>query len=471
MNTFENNRLLMTDSYKMSHFLQYPEDVRTVFSYIESRGGEYDEAVLFGLQAFLQRYWSTPITMSEVSMAERVCAAHGVPFNREGWNIILNECDGYLPLKIRAVPEGTPVPVKNVLVTVHNTNPRVPWLTSWAETQILRAVWYGSSVATVSRSIKRVIKDFLEETGDPAGLPFKLHDFGARGVSSPESAGIGGAAHLVNFAGTDTMEALEVIMDYYDDLDQQPFTMAGFSIPASEHSTMTSWGREGELDAFRNMIKQNGKPGALFACVSDSYNIWAALDMWKQLEPEILASGGTLVVRPDSGDPVDTPVRVAQRLIELFGSTTNSKGYRVLPDHIRVIQGDGVDLNSITEILTRLRALGISADNIAFGMGGALLQKVNRDTQKWTMKCSAVVLANGEVREVFKDPISDPGKASKRGVLDLVRDEEGNHLTTVVGPEPVQDAPNSNSELVTVFCEGTVLNNTNITEIRKRAEL
>lgn len=469
MNRYENNRLLMTDSYKNSHFLQYPDDVQIVFSYIESRGGEFDEAVMFGLQAFLDRYWSQPITQQEVNAAQRVSAMHGVPFNREGWDIVLNEHDGYLPLEIRAVPEGTVVPVKNVLVTVHNTDARLPWLTSWAETQLLRAVWYPSTVATLSRSIKRVIKRSLERTGDVAGLPFKLHDFGARGVSSADSAAVGGAAHLVNFQGTDTMEALEFIMNFYDDRSLQPMTMAGFSIPASEHSTITSWGQQGELDAYRNMILKNGKPGALFACVSDSYDIWSALEMWKQLEPELLATGGTLVVRPDSGDPVQTPVQVVLRLIELFGSTVNDKGYRVLPDHIRVIQGDGVDQDSIQEILDRLEAAGVSADCIAFGMGGALLQKVNRDTMKWAMKCSAVVLENGEVHEVYKDPITDPGKASKRGVLDLVRDSNGEFHTVTVDADTLQQA-NSNSELITVYKDG-VLKRTNITQVRQRAEL
>ena len=244
------NIILNSDSYKYSQFNQYPANTTGIYSYIESRGGKYDETVFFGLQAFIKEYLTAPITQDMIDEAELIITAHGEPFNRAGWEYILNEHNGYLPVRIRAVPEGTIVPVKNVLATIENTDPACYWLTSFLETALLRAIWYPTTVATNSREIKKLILDALEKTGDPTTIDFKLHDFGARGVSSLESAGIGGAAHLVNFMGTDTVEALLFARRYYN------ADMAGFSIPAMEHSTVTSWGRENEVASYRNMIKQ-----------------------------------------------------------------------------------------------------------------------------------------------------------------------------------------------------------------------
>jgi nicotinamide phosphoribosyltransferase len=265
----------------------------------------------------------------------------------------------------------------------------------------------------------------LEKTSDDLDqIAFKLHDFGARGVSSHESAEIGGVAHLVNFLGSDTVEGILAANKYYH------HPMAGFSIPAAEHSTMTSWGRDHEVDAYRNMLKQFAKPGSIVAVVSDSWDIMnAASNIWgRVLKEEVIKSGATIVVRPDSGDPMVVPINVIEALGEKFGYTYNTKGYRVLPSCIRVIQGDGIDVDSLPKILNNLNSFGWATDNIAFGMGGGLLQNVNRDTQKFAMKCSSVTV-NGKDREVYKDPITDPGKVSKKGELALVC--EGNEWKTV----------------------------------------
>ena len=203
-----NNIILNSDSYKYSQFNQYPENTTVIYSYIESRGGLYDATVFFGLQMFLKEYLCQPITQDNIDEAELVITAHGEPFYREGWEYILREHNGYLPVRIDAVPEGTVVPVKNVLATIYNTDPKCYWLTSFLETAILRSIWYPTTVATNSYENKKQILESLKKTGDPESIGFKLHDFGARGVSSFESAGIGGAAHLVNFMGTDTVTAL-----------------------------------------------------------------------------------------------------------------------------------------------------------------------------------------------------------------------------------------------------------------------
>ena len=407
------NIILNTDSYKVSMFKQYPAGTTGVYSYIESRGGRYDRTVFFGLQAFIKEYLLDPITQSDIDIADEILTAHGEPFNRAGWQYILDKHNGYLPVVIRAVPEGTVVPVKNVLATIENTDPECFWLTTWLETALLRAIWYPTTVATQSYTIKQVIADYLEKTGDPSGIDFKLHDFGARGVSSMESAGLGGAAHLVNFMGTDTVSGLLVAREYYG------AGIAGFSIPAAEHSTITSWGREGEVDAYRNMVNQFAKPGSILAVVSDSYDVYnAAEKLWGEaLRQQVIDSGATVVIRPDSGDPVEVNRNLIQILDRKFGSTVNAKGFKVL-NNVRLIQGDGVNELTIRSILGAFMALGYSADNIAFGMGGALLQQVDRDTQKFAMKCSSALI-NGVWVDVQKDPITDNGKKSKAGRVQL----------------------------------------------------
>lgn len=446
--------LLNTDSYKPSMFLQYPPNTTGVYSYIESRGGRFKNTVFFGLQGFIKKYLAKPITEAELDAADEIWTAHGEPFNRAGWNYILNKHKGYLPLVIKAVPEGTVVPTGNVLLTVENTDPNVPWLTTWVETALLRAIWYPTTVATQSRQIKELIKDYLVRTGDESTIDFKLHDFGSRGVSSLESAGIGGAAHLVNFKGSDTMAGILYAKEFYN------AGIAGFSIPASEHSTITSWGKEREVDAYRNMLKQFAKPGSLVAVVSDSYDIFnAAENLWGgELRQEVIDSGATVIIRPDSGDPLAVNVRLIKILAEKFGYTVNEKGYKVL-NNVRIIQGDGVNEATISAILGNFLLHGWSADNIAFGMGGALLQQLDRDTQKFAMKCSSAKV-DGQWVRVQKDPVTDSGKRSKAGRVTLYKDANG-FRSGVEDWEP--------SALVEVFRDGKLLNEISFDEVRQNS--
>lgn len=449
---FAKNLLLNTDSYKVSMFKQYPVGTTGVYSYIESRGGRYDRTVFFGLQAFIKEYLLEPITQRDIDTAATILETHGEPFNRAGWEYILNKHNGYLPVVIRAVPEGTVVPTKNVLATIENTDPECYWLTTYLETALLRAVWYPTTVATQSKYIKNIIKEYLEKTGDPSLIDFKLHDFGARGVSSMESAGIGGAAHLVNFMGTDTITGVLYAREYYN------AGIAGFSIPAAEHSTITSWGRDNEVSAYENMVKQFGKPGAIVAVVSDSYDIYnAASKLWGEtLRQSVIDSGATVVIRPDSGDPVEVNRRLVEILGEKFGYTKNAKGFKVL-NSVRLIQGDGVNELTIRSILGAFQAMGWSADNIAFGMGGALLQQVDRDTQKFAMKCSSVQI-NGKWINVQKDPITDSGKKSKAGRVTLFQNRDGTYYS---GVEDWME-----SALVEVFRDGKLTKEYTFEEVR-----
>jgi len=468
------NNILMTDSYKTSHYRQYPQGTQFVSSYIESRGidknvsfyRENEDPVMlfFGLQKFIRDLSLNPIKFKDIVDAEKLLTAHGVPFNRGGWEYIHREYNGRLPLKIFSIPEGTVLPLSLPLVSVINTDPKVPWLTSYIETALLRAVWYPSTVATNSWRIKQDIKKFLELSADNTeGLPFKLHDFGARGVSSAESAQIGGMAHLVNFMGTDTIEALVGANYYYNE------PVAGFSIPAAEHSTITAWGKDNEVQAFRNMLTQFGGIGKILAVVSDSYDIYNAVDnLWGGvLRDEVINNGATVVVRPDSGDPATVVLEVVERLMDKFGYERNSKGYKVLPDYLRVIQGDGVNRESINEILIALTGAYISADNVAFGMGGALLQEVNRDSFKFAMKASAAMVKN-EWRDVYKTTVTDPGKASKRGLVDTVLNpDDGYVFTARKSPELVGTG---NSIMRPVFYNGNIWNEETFAQIRARSE-
>lgn len=777
------NLLLDTDSYKASHWLQYPEGTTSMYSYLESRGGKFDSTLFFGLQYYIKQYLLKPITREDVFEAEEFFTAHGLPFNTTGFLRIVDKHGGFMPIKIKAVPEGTVVPTGNILMSVESTDPECFWVPSYLETLLMR-LWYPVSVGTVSWYCKKIIMEYLEKTStDPQGeVGFKLHDFGSRGVSSRESAGIGGAAHLVNFMGSDTVWGVKLANDFYN------HKMSGFSIPAcyddkteiltatgwklfsdlkdadkvaqfnpdetiefvvpekiithfhdgemyhfttksstasvdllvtpehrmlrksmvkneieifpaekvtfsqrnqwlqagkvvgtgkktglsdidrlkiafqadgsfasrpaytgarngtmpirfslkkerkqnrleeilrktgfdfsktrtaktgkkkdyfsywvavpievfdqfqktfdwikfgeissdwceefieelgqwdgcvlkgesmlysttndknahivqilgtlcgkrasisvykdprenrkpcytttfsnnghrngqgiiktkthyngnvycvtvpsgmvivrrnnkvsisgnSEHSTMTMLGRDGELTQFKNMLDKFAKPGALVAVVSDSYDLWNAIDNYwgEELKQQVIESGATLVVRPDSGTPVEIVSECLKRLENKFGATYNNKGYKVL-NHVRLIQGDGCTIDTIRAILNRITNEGYSASNLAFGMGGGLLQKVDRDTQKFAYKCSSARV-NGKEVEVFKDPITDPGKKSKAGKLDLVK-LSGQPYQTVKGED------NLGSVLRTVYENGKLLVDDDLETIRKRS--
>lgn len=455
------NPILDTDSYKASHWLQYPPATSGAFFYVESRGGRYERTLFFGLQAILKSQFAAPVTHAHVDEARDFFAAHGEPFNEAGWRRIVDVQGGALPVQIRAVAEGTVVPVHNALMTIENTDPEAFWLPSYLETRLLR-LWYPTTVATLSWHVKQALRAALEATSDNAAaeLPFKLHDFGARGVSSPQSAALGGLAHLVNFVGSDTVVAGLAGRAWYHE------PMAAVSIPAAEHSTMTSWGQAREADAYRNMVARFGKPGALFSVVSDSYDLFHAVrDLWGgELRQAVIDSGATLVVRPDSGDPATMVGETLELLDASFGSSLNSKGYKVL-NHVRVIQGDGVNPVSIGEILATVTGMGFSAENLAFGMGGGLLQQLDRDTQRFALKCSAARV-EGRWIDVSKNPVTDPGKRSKAGRLMLQRNAAGEFRTVLEG----ETAPGWTDALETVWENGTLVRDQTFADVRARSE-
>ncbi|PCJ96796.1 MAG: nicotinate phosphoribosyltransferase [Hyphomicrobiales bacterium] len=429
-----NNLILRADAYKYGHKGFFPKNIQNNFSYVESRGIDMDgplpfgtEIVFFGLQMFVHKYLLTPITKEDVDKAEKLILSQTGIFNREDWDIIVNEFGGFLPILITGLPEGTITKPGIMLANVVATDERFAWLASFVETAMLRSIWYPTTVATLSREIKKIIKYYLDLSCDnPADeLPFKLHDFGARGVSSAESAAIGGLAHLVNFMGTDTIEAIPQGMKYYKS------GVCGFSIPASEHSTITAWGRENELAAYENMLDEMiSKNQKIFACVSDSYNIYDSVDnLWPQLKDKIVDNDMTIVIRPDSGDAIEVVRYILNSISKSFGYTINHKGFKVLKN-IRIIYGDSITSPfHISEILGYVLAMGFSTENIAFGMGGGLLQQVNRDTLMFAQKTSSIFV-KGVWRDVYKDPIDAPFKKSKRGVMKNIL-EDGEVKTVV----------------------------------------
>lgn len=461
------NIILMTDSYKLNHWNQYPKDTEAVYSYFEARtGSEFPYTNFFGLQYLIEKYLTGPVvTRESIEEAAELAEAHfgdASYFNRAGWEHILEAHGGHLPLRIKAVPEGTIVPANNVLMTVENTDPEAYWLTNAVES-LLTHVWYSSNVATLSRLTKELLASFLSKTADSLdALPFMLHDFGYRGATTHEAAAIGGAGHLVNFMGTDTVPAMQLARKFYD----APLDGLAYSVAATEHSIMTSLGPDGELTILDNLLEDY--PKGILSVVSDSYNIYSFVAEVGKRAARIKAREGVFVVRPDSVDkngPHPSPSSLTVALIEMlgesFGFEKNGKGYNVLDPHVRLLWGDGIDYEGIKAILVALQLAGWSAENIVFGMGGGLLQKHNRDTQRFAFKSSAQK-RDGQWCDVWKKPM-DISKASKRGRMSLIPYDRS--VVTVAEPNHHDDL------MEVVFENGQAMNSLTFAEVRANADL
>jgi len=461
------NICLTTDSYKLNHWNQYPAGTEKVYSYFECRkGAKFAETPFFGLQYIIKNHLEgVVVTREKIENAAKLCKAHFGDekyFNREGWEYILNNYGGKLPVVIKAVEEGTVVPINNVLMTIENTDNKCFWLTNFLET-ILSQVWYPITVASLSREVKVTLNEYFTLTSDGGLLNFGLHDFGFRGASSWESAGIGGAAHLINFLGTDTVVAMEVAVNYYNaDLNG-----LAFSVAATEHSVMTALGKNGEEKVVENLL--NEYPTGILSVVSDSYDIYNFVSniVGTKFKDRILDRDGVFVVRPDSITPTHpTPeeemVWIMENLWANIGGTINSKGYKVINPKVRVLWGDGIDIDGIKKILYAVTKAGFATENIAcFGMGGGLLQKVNRDTQRCAFKCSAQY-RDGQWYDIQKNP-KDVSKASKKGKLKLIKVD--GEFETVGENDPGEDY------LKVVFYDGVLLNEVDFATIRKNAAL
>lgn len=523
----EDNFIIMTDSYKMTHHFLYPEGLEEVYSYIESRGGEMPYSVFALLQYYLKKYFAgVRITPEKIEEARQKNIEHfGFDcFDDTMWKYIWEKHGGRLPLRIKAVPEGTPVKVKNVMMTVVNTDKRCGALTNISETLLLK-LWAPNTVAAYARIIRVLMLKYWHLSSDaPQWLvDFMHHDFGYRGVSSEETARILGAAGLaMGFKGTDTMGALKLAENFYGE------KMAGFSVIASEHSVMCSYGgRQKEEEAYRRIIRRvkkkcaNVNPASgviILSLVSDTYNIYnVCYRILPRLANEFIGWKNNhgiplkIVVRPDSGDPIDVLFGTGRRevkelqdavyvadligrvasdmqiskeeaskivemgvfniLFEKFGETRNSKGFRVLHPQIGILQGDGVSLKAIAQIYEVMMEPQVKIDSmmLVFGSGGKYLQAHDRDEQKYAIKATHVII-DGEGTRVEKNPITDSGKKSKTGYLKLVRTgPTWKDLFTMQSHE--KGFEETKDEMEDVFVDGELLREMKFSDLRENSKI
>lgn len=470
------NILLMTDIYKCGHMRMYKPGTTKVYSYLCARSTKKEQqALFFGLQPYL-KLLASPISIADgeefMSYYTEILGSAPPADISDKINALVKL--GYIPLEIKAVPEGTLIGNRNVLATVTNTHPDFAWVVGFFESLLLK-VWNTTSVATLSNKFKRTVDKFTAETSDSDFLkPFMVHDFGYRGVSSEATAELSGAAHLINFCGTDTIPAIKFLKQNYGATG-----LIGASVPASEHSIHCSFGptEQDELDYVTNMIDLN--PTGIVSVVSDAYDYWRMLTVTlPKVKDRILARDGKYVVRPDSGDPMkilcgDSTATEGSpenkgtfRLLEeLFGATVNSKGYKELNSKVGVIYGDGMYYDRYVSILEEMKQMGYANTNLVIGIGGLLLQQHNRDDHGFAFKATYAEI-NGVATELYKDPVTDPGKKSHKGLM----------LLTKLGTSPLDyvtlDGATKEEEkcgcLQTVFKDGQMLNETTLEQIRER---
>jgi nicotinamide phosphoribosyltransferase len=452
----------------------YKPGTTKIYSYLCARSTKKEnEALFFGLQPYLELL-ERPISQDDADeffMYWAEILGGPAPADvTEKINALVKL--GYLPLEIKAVPEGTVIENKNVLATITNTHPDFPWAVGFFESLLLK-VWAPTTVATLSLKFKRLLTNCAAQTSDSEFLvPFLVHDFGYRGVSSEQSAEILGAAHLTCFTGSDNIPGIKFAKTAY----KAEGFIAG-SVPASEHSVMCSYGPEGELEAFKRMLELN--PTGLVSIVSDTYNFWDVMTKFTvELKEEILARDGKVVFRPDSGDPLhilcgnpEAPVgspefKGAIRILdEIFGSTVNSKGFKELNSKVGLIYGDGMYYDRVVRIMETMMGMGYATTTVVLGIGGLLLQQHNRDDLGFAIKATYAEI-NGEAVELFKDPITDPGKKSHTGLLKLIQDQDGKfHTVQQCTPEQEQEG-----QLTQVYLNGKVTKRYSLNEIRQRVD-
>jgi nicotinic acid phosphoribosyltransferase len=463
---------VLTDSYKAGHYAQYPPCKKMV-AYGEFRrsfdGDPSDTRfVFFGIRYIVEKYLNRKWTVADVEAAEKFYSTHNLghtpyPYPKELFLKFIRENDGYFPIRLEALPEGT---VANVHVPVYQITAEGEYapLCTFFET-ILTHVWYPTTVATLSRRCKEVIQrafDISVEKEMHFLVNSRLHDFGFRGCTTLEQSVLGGCAHLLNFNGTDTMSAA-----YYAQFVWNEGRPVGESIPATEHSVMTSW--PNEKLAIENMLDKFGAPGKLFSVVMDSYDYNHALnEVFPSITNKLKQTGATLVLRPDSGDPPTVVLQALHAADRFMGSRINKLGYKVL-NQTAVIQGDGISFNMICKILDTIMKEGYSAQNVAYGMGGGLLQKVNRDTMSFATKLCHIKYADGRAVDVMKKPKDDLTKVSLPGILQV---RKVNRIPTIFPREDGEVVDPTQNLLKVVYDKGPVSSLTwdNFDTVRNRVE-
>lgn len=467
----ERNIIYTLDSYKHMHGEMLPDKTHSVYAYGEARAGAmYDYTISVGIQPILIEWLEgVVITTAMIDEAEPMMVEHfkfnGEVWKREKWDYLVREHGGKLPIRIKAVPEGMKVGVSNALYTIEALDKKCAWLGTGLETLIQQS-WYPTTVATRAHYIMSNIKSWFKKTVDDEKqwlAEYYLHSFGQRACSCMEQAKLGGMAELISIRGTDTVMGMRGAMQYYG----ASIEGLGYSVIASEHSVMCSRGKANEFKVVMDLIKKF--PNGILSVVSDTYDIEAAVRMYCKgdLKDAIMNRNGKFVVRPDSprfdGDtPEDQVLWIVQELEKGFGCTVNAKGYKVLDEHVGVIYGDSLTENDINNIFFKLYMNGYSAENCVMGCGGYLLSKLNRDTQRFAIKASAICI-DGEWSDIYKSP-KDTTKASKKGRLAVAHYEGCDWVTTNEGLISEDD-----NQLQTVFENGVITKRYTFDEVRANA--
>lgn len=487
---------LLCDYYKTSHMAQYPEGTEVIYSTFTPRSNKYfpaaNEVVVFGIQAFVKKYlidyfnehfFKRPV---EEVVEEYIRYMKHTLFieNPDASHIKALHNLGYLPIELKALKEGTLAPIKVPVLTVVNTRPDLVatfWVTNYLETIISNEVWLPMTSATIAHTYRKLLNGYaIKTTGTSEGVEYQGHDFSMRGMSSLESSMASGAGHLLSFVGTDTIPAIGYLEHYYNaDIEKE---LVGTSISATEHSVMCSYGQTNEFELFKRLIK-DVYPNGFFSVVSDTWDFWKVVGEYlPELKEDILARDGRVVIRPDSGDPVDilcgTPdgetelerKGLIEALWDIFGGTVTDQGYKVLDSHIGAIYGDSMNLERITQICEKLIAKGFASTNVVFGIGSFSYQYNTRDTFGFAMKATYAQV-NGEERLLFKDPKTDDGtKKSQRGRVVVGKNSNGDIVFNDGLNKAEQEELSHIDLLETVFINGELVRDESLSEIRERLQ-
>ncbi|KGH57303.1 nicotinate phosphoribosyltransferase [Oenococcus oeni IOEB_8417] len=456
------NLLLDTDAYKLTHYLQYPKGLTKLYSYAEARpGSRFNTVSWFGLQMIIADHLLGKVTNEMIDEAEEFSfltfGNHNF-FNREVWERVRDL--GYLPINIMELPEGIEVPISTPLLTLESTE---PWFATTlnALESVLMQVWYPTTISTNSMYIKKALLPLFEKSGSVAGLDLAVNDFGLRGASSLQSAQRGGAAHLLHFRGSDNLAADKVIADVYG------LKGRALSVWATEHSVATSYGPDrGEIDYVNSQLDRAGD-NDIISIVIDSYdsiNFVRNVIGSKEIKNRIIRRSGRIVLRPDSGEPQEIDLQVLDILADIFGTDVNDKGYKVINHNVGIIQGDGMNRQTIIELYRHILHQGWSADNLIVGSGGGLLQEgFDRDTERFAIKASYGELGDGHGFLIQKHPKQDPTKNSKSGRFKVIRDSNRRIKTVAIDAE-------GNNLLKTIYENGNFYPDS-FQEILKRANI
>ncbi|ADY29520.1 nicotinate phosphoribosyltransferase [Cellulophaga lytica] len=479
------NPLLYTDGYKVDHRRQYPEGTTLVYSNWtprKSRIDAIDEVVFFGLQYFIKKYiieefntnfFNKPKKEIAEKYSRRINNYLGP--NAVGIKHIEDLHDlGYLPMVIKALPEGSSVPIRVPMMTMYNTLPEFFWLTNYFETILSTTIWMPCTSATIAKQYRKILDKYAEETSTALEfVDWQGHDFSMRGIAGMEAAVMSASGHLLSFSGTDTIPAIDFLEEYYNANSDKE--LVGGSVAATEHSVMCMGTNTGEQETFKRLITEV-YPNGIVSIVSDTWDLWKVLTEYlPNLKEDVLARDGKVVIRPDSGDPADIicgnpngkteeeKKGVIELLWEIFGGQTNSKGYKELDSHIGAIYGDSITTERATDICERLKQKGFASTNVVLGIGSFTYQYNTRDTFGFAMKATYGEV-NGEGREIFKDPITDDGtKKSAKGLLKIEKENGTYKLVDQVNWEQEKTG-----ELKEVFKDGKLLIDDSLQDIRNR---